>query len=76
MFYVKTKLNDSIEIKVDLYEGEIFTACPKCGKEIQLESTDIIQIFQDGGDFASTSFYCHECSKIMHSSNNKLVVIK
>lgn len=76
MFYVKTKINDSIEMKVDLYDDEIFTVCPKCGKEIQIESTDIIQIFQDGGDFASTNFYCYECSNNTHSLNNNLVVIK
>lgn len=76
MFYVKTKLNDSIEIKVDLYEDEIFTACPNCGKEIQLESTEIGNILKVGGDFASTNVYCADCSKKLHPPKTSLVVIK
>ena len=38
MFYIKTSISNSIELKVDLYTDEIYTQCPKCGKEIQLEA--------------------------------------
>lgn len=65
MFYIKTQINDSIELKVDLYDDQIFTQCPNCGKEMQVESEKIPEIFKDGGDFASTSFFCSECSKKM-----------
>lgn len=76
MFYVKTKINDSIEMKVDLYDDEIFTACPKCGREIQLEPKEIANILVGDGEFASTSVCCSDCSKNDQSPNNRLVVIK
>lgn len=65
MFYIKTDINNSMEIKVDIYDDEIYTQCPKCGKEMQVEKEDLIQVLQDG-DFASTSIYCEECSKIIN----------
>lgn len=62
MFYVKTEINDNIEIKVDLYDDEIFTRCPKCGKEIQVE-TQSLRTILNGGNLASSSLCCKECSK-------------
>lgn len=64
MFYVKTNISDDVEIKVDLYDDEIFTQCPKCGKEIPVETEDLKLVLKDG-DFASSSLYCEECSKII-----------
>jgi hypothetical protein len=76
MFYIKTRLNDSIELKVDLYDDEIFTACPSCGKEMQFEPKEIAEILADDGEFASTVVYCSSCSKKKQDiPNNKLVVI-
>lgn len=62
MFYVKTNLNENIEIKVDLYDDEIFTQCPKCRKEIQVDNETLANILKDT-DLANTSLYCEECSK-------------
>ena len=62
MFYIKTSISNSIEIKVDLYEDEIYTQCPKCGKEIQLETEELANIIKDQA-LASTSVYCEQCSK-------------
>lgn len=62
MFYVKTNLNKNIEIKVDLYDDEIFTQCPKCGKEIQVDNETLANILKDA-DLSSTSLYCEKCSK-------------
>lgn len=62
MFYVKTNISDDVEIKVDLYDDEIYTQCPKCGKEIQVETEVLRQVLLDG-DLASTSLYCEKCSK-------------
>lgn len=62
MFYVKTNLNKNIEIKVDLYDDEIFTQCPKCGKEIQVDNETLANILKDA-DLIGTSLYCVECSK-------------
>lgn len=63
MIYIKTNITDDIEIKVNLYDDEIFTQCIKCGKEMQVETEVLKQVLTDG-DLASTSFYCEECSKL------------
>lgn len=62
MFYIKTSINDNVEIKVDLYDDEIYTQCANCGKEMQVETGILKEVLKDG-DFASTSLYCEECSK-------------
>ena len=62
MFYVKTNITDDVEIKVNLYDDEIFTQCLKCGKEIQVD-TELFKKLLEDGDLASTSIYCQECSK-------------
>lgn len=49
MFYIKTNISNGVEIKIDLFEDEIYTQCPKCGKEIQINSeelADIVKIVQ------------------------------
>lgn len=58
MFYLKAKIDNHIEIKVDIYGDEIFTTCFICGKEIQADEKLLVDIFKDGGDFASTSISC------------------
>ncbi|PKR86126.1 hypothetical protein [Heyndrickxia camelliae] len=63
MFYVKTKINDHVEIKIDLYEDEIFTQCPDCGVEQEVDNQTLISVLEDDGDFASTSIYCADCSQ-------------
>ena len=70
MFYIKTNISDNVEIKVDLYEDEIYTQCPKCGKEIQIEAEEIADIVREQG-LASTSVYCEECSKEVKNANQK-----
>jgi hypothetical protein len=63
MLYVKTKLNDQFEIKVELYEDEIITNCGNCGKELPVEPEEIAEIISNGCDFVGTTFYCEDCSK-------------
>lgn len=71
MFYVKTKINDQIEVKIDLYDDEIFTQCPACGAEMEVDSKTIITVLSDGGDFASTSIYCTtDCAKKLKEGKN------
>lgn len=60
MFYVKTQIAN-IEIKIELYDDEIFTSCNNCGKEIEVDSQALISVLQDG-DLASTSLACVECT--------------
>ncbi|MBO8164669.1 MAG: hypothetical protein H0Z34_13290 [Brevibacillus sp.] len=59
MFYAKANLGD-VEIKVALYDAEIYTVCPECGIEHQV---DLSEIYQDGGDLISTYVYCSKCSQ-------------
>ena len=62
MIYHKTSINDEIEIRLPVYDDELFCICPGCGKEVELDSKDLIEILKDG-DFAGTSVYCKDCSK-------------
>jgi len=62
-FYVKAKITDEVEIKMKLYDDEIYTSCPDCGKEMQVDADTIVSILGNGGDFAGTSIYCVDCSK-------------
>lgn len=62
MLYVKTSISDNVEIKVDLYDDEIYTQCIKCGKEMQVETEVLKKVLEDG-DLASTSLICEKCSK-------------
>ncbi len=62
MLYIKTEISDNVEIKVDLYEDEIYAQCPRCGKEIQV-STDVLKDILEDGNLSGTSLYCGECSK-------------
>ncbi len=62
MFYLKKKVNGDVELKIDLYDDEIYTICPKCGKELQVGNETLAGVLKDC-DLASTSLYCEECSK-------------
>ena len=57
MFYVKEK-NDSLEVKVELTDENIFCQCAGCGKELRV---DLSRVFAEGGDLFSTSFMCRDC---------------
>lgn len=67
MFYIKKKITDDIEIKIDIYENEIFTTCGDCGKEMQIESEHLADIIKDQA-LASTYVLCEECSKIRNNA--------
>lgn len=62
MFYIKTNISNGVEIKIDLFEDEIYTQCPKCGKEIQINSEELADIIKDQY-LASTNVYCKDCAK-------------
>lgn len=65
MIYIKTKLNEDVEIKVDLYGDEFHSCCPNCGKEHDVLLEDIADIVKNGGDLGGTSIFCSECSKVI-----------
>ena len=68
MLYIKIQLKNHIEIKVDLYEDEIFTTCPGCQKEVQVDTETLVHVLQDG-DFCSTQVFCDRCSTEIKESN-------
>jgi len=61
MFYVKERLNDAIEISIEITDENVFCHCPMCGTEV---SVDISEILSDGeSDLFSTAVFCDECGK-------------
>ncbi|UTW70386.1 hypothetical protein KHA80_07770 [Anaerobacillus sp. HL2] len=45
MFYVKERVNDSMEISIEITIENVFCHCPMCGSEV---SVDIGEILSDG----------------------------
>lgn len=64
MIFIKAKINDDIEIKIDLYGDEFRSYCPKCGKEHDVEIETVATIINDGGDLGGTVIYCNECTEV------------
>lgn len=76
MFYVKTKLNENTAIMIDITDDNVFTKCPDCGNEVQVELDDYVgdEEFELYGSFV----FCPECSKrrwftqhMQHSGKHK-----
>ena len=44
MFYVKENINDTVEVKVELNDENVFCTCPDCGKEV---SVDLSVVFAE-----------------------------
>lgn len=61
MFYVKERLNDAMEISIEITDENVFCHCPTCGIEVLV---DIVEVLGDGvSDLFGTSVCCEECSK-------------
>lgn len=61
MFYVKEKINDTLEITVEIHDDNVFCTCPVCGVEF---CVDISEIFNEiKADLYGTAIYCLKCSK-------------
>lgn len=58
MFYLK---KNGTEISFD--ESEVYTRCPNCGKEFEVDI--FFELLADDDEFCpfSTSMYCQECGK-------------
>lgn len=67
MFYVKTKINEETTITTELTDENVFTICPECGKEFEI---DLHDVFSNDGDLYSTAIYCAECSAKRIKSKN------
>lgn len=58
MFYVKSKINEAVEINVDITDENVYTRCPGCGAEI---SIDIVEEIRNGDfDLFGTTVYCSD----------------
>ena len=55
-FYLKHK-GERLEIR----EDNVYTVCPKCGREHSVDLQDILSA--PDADLYSTSVYCEDCSK-------------
>lgn len=60
MFYMKKKINDDIEVKIKLEDGNFYTTCSKCGKEMLFDNQDMVSIL-DECDLESTVITCEDC---------------
>ena len=61
MFYIKIRTANGTVIKTDITDKNVFTCCPKCGKELPV---DLAEFFSDGeGDLFSSGIICSACAK-------------
>jgi len=61
MFYVKERISDTVSIKTQINDGNVYCTCPACGKEVQV---DLEEVFADEElDLMGTTVLCDECSK-------------
>ena len=62
MFYVKERLNDAVEMNVEITDENVFTRCPGCGDEV---CVDLAELFggDEDCDLYGTAVYCEECSR-------------
>lgn len=61
MFYVKEKINNSMEISIEINDENVICTCPKCGKEV---GVDLVEVLEEG-DLVSTQVCCNTCSETM-----------
>jgi len=61
MFFVKEKINDAVDVTVELHDDNVFCICPGCGCEVEI---NLAELFSDGeSDLYGTAVYCPECSR-------------
>lgn len=63
VFYVKEKINDSMEISIEINDENVFCTCPKCGKEVRV---DLVEVLEEG-DLVSTQVCCNTCSETVRN---------
>ena len=61
MFYVKEKINDVMEVSIEINDENVFCTCPKCRKEVRV---DLVEVLEEG-DLVSTQVCCNTCSETM-----------
>lgn len=72
MFYIKREIDGTI-IKEEITAENVFTVCPRCGKEMQV---DLAEIFPDGEiDLEGTAIICKDCTKMNEVISDKALKI-
>ena len=61
MFYVKEKINDVMEVSIEINDENVFCTCPKCGKEVRV---DLVEVLKDD-DLLSTQVCCNNSIETM-----------
>jgi len=64
MFYAKTQLNNEAILTLGIHEGNVFTRCPRCNREIAVELSEVFTGFD--GALYSTNILCAECRWYAH----------
>lgn len=60
MFYIKSEVGNGVTITAEINDDNVFTRCPECGEEHQVDLQDAVM---DGQlDLYGTAIYCAECS--------------
>lgn len=57
MFYVKKKISDGVEINIDIKYDNVYTRCPRCGVEFEIDITEFSNY-----ELEDTAVYCEKCS--------------
>jgi len=74
MIYLKTDVRGQ-ETRIPIYTDEIFTICPRCKREFNVDVELLAVIIKDS-DLASTSLYCENCSSITNENVYPLSILK
>lgn len=69
MFYVKSKIGEEVEVRIDITDENVFTTCPICKKEVHIDDfSELCRVTEI--DLFDTTLYCESCSKIQSNINN------
>ena len=60
MFYVKEKINDAVEVTIEIADN-VFCRCPKCGVEVEVDLSEFIG--DKDFDLYGSAVCCEKCSK-------------
>lgn len=60
MFYIKERLHDGAEIKIEITDENVFCRCPLCGREV---AVDLENVLSSGGGLYGTSVFCERCAE-------------
>ena len=67
MFYVRERIGDAVEVSVEINDENVFTRCPRCGKEVPVDLAELFHCDEDS-DLYGTGVFCDECGKVIRNS--------